>query len=66
MPIATSRKLAGCCSVISSTVMRTRLPKGDYRLTLTELQKSHLVTGGTDSSNGWDKGWRNDLVEKFT
>jgi hypothetical protein len=41
------------------------LPTGDYDLTIAELQKSHLVVGGADKSEGWDEGWRNDLVENL-
>jgi hypothetical protein len=42
------------------------LPQGDYKLTIDQLRKSHLVYGHGDSSvEQWDTDWRSHLVDNL-
>jgi len=43
------------------------LPTGDYEVTFEELRHSVLVNGCGDlrEQNGWDKNWRNKLVDNL-
>lgn len=41
------------------------LPSGDYRLTLSELRASYLVTGNRVPFTTWDSEWRATLVDNL-
>lgn len=40
------------------------LPPGEYELTVTELRRSHLVTGPTDGRS-WARAWRLELIDRL-
>lgn len=42
-----------------------RLPPGEYPMTLDELERSILVTGGEDKDDAWDTKWRVELVQNL-
>lgn len=42
-----------------------RLPPGEYSMTLDELERSILVTGGEDKDDAWDTKWRVELVQNL-
>jgi hypothetical protein len=41
------------------------LPPGDYRLTISELRQSYLVSGEGLNVPGWDSTWRAQLVDNL-
>ncbi len=42
-----------------------RLPPGEYKLSLAELERSILVTGDDDKDPAWDTRWRLELVQNL-